>query len=74
METLRTVTAQSCGKNKNAVSELLELFIKVCPEVFRKKVINKVEQVLGNYNKVAPEFDAMEQKIQEALKKRKLGQ
>ena len=71
METLRTVTAQSCGKNKNAVSELLELFIKVCPEVFRKKVINKVEQVLGDYRKEAPDFDGMEKKIQEALNKAK---
>jgi len=71
LETLRTVTAQSCGKNKNAVSELLELFIKVCPEVFRKKVINKVEQVLGDYRKEAPDFDGMEKKIQEALNKAK---
>ena len=72
--TLETRIAQGSGKAKQKVEQQLKLFMQICPEVFTLKMINKVEQVLGNYNKVAPEFDAMEQKIQEALKKRKLGQ
>ena len=37
------------------------------------KTYNKVEQVLGNYYKAAPDFDKMEKALQEALTKRKTG-
>lgn len=59
--------AQSSGKSKQTVSDLLKVFMKTCPEVFNTKVYNKVEQLLGHYCKTAPDFDNMEKKIQEAL-------
>ncbi len=63
--------AQSSGKPKPLVSNLLQLFLKICPEVFTTKVYNKVEQVLGHYNRQAPDFDGMEKAIQNAVNTRK---
>ena len=53
------------------MSKLLKLFLEICPNVFTVKVINKIEQVLGHYRKEAPDYDAMEKAIQEALKNKK---
>ena len=61
----------SSGKSINEAKELLNLFIEICPQYLEKKAIRKVEQVLRNYNQIAPEFDKMEDIIKEALEKEK---
>ena len=71
MDNLCARTAQSSGKVKTKVAELLKLFMQICPDVFQAKVINKVEQVLGYYKKEGPDFDSMEKMIQDALNKKK---
>ena len=71
IEPLCARTAQSSGKNKANVLELLKLFMEICPNVLTVKVIMKVEQVLGHYRKEAPDFDSMEKAIQDVLNKKK---
>ena len=64
-------TADSSGKSKNEVTELMKVFLDECPEVLTVKTYNKVQQVLGHYNKVAPNFDGMENTLKTALSKKK---
>ncbi len=47
--------------------------MKICPESMTMKTINKVEMVLGHYNKHAPDFDSMESAIKAELKKKTRG-
>ena len=67
MDTLCARTSDSSGKSKQEVSKLLKLFIQICPQVMKTKVINKAEQVLGYYNKAGPNFSQMEEDIKKAL-------
>ena len=73
MDTLCARTSDSSGKSKQEVSKLLKLFIQICPQVMKTKVINKAEQVLGYYNKAGPNFSQMEEDIKKALDCKKNG-
>ena len=70
-DVLYKLIKDSSGKSINEAKELLNLFIEICPQYLEKKVIRKVEQVLRNYNQIAPEFDRMEAIIKETLEKEK---
>ena len=70
-DVLYNLIKNSSGKSVTEAKELLNLFIEICPQYLEKKVIRKVEQVLRNYNQIAPEFDRMEAIIKEALEKEK---
>ena len=70
-DVLYNLIKNSSGKSVTEAKELLNLFIEICPQYLEKKVIRKVEQVLRNYNQIAPEFDRMEAIIKETLEKEK---
>ena len=67
MDTLCARMSDSSGKSKPEVSKLLKLFILICPQVMKTKVIKGMEQVLGYYNKAGPNFTQMEDDIKKAL-------
>ena len=67
MDTLCARMSDSSGKSKQEVSKLLKLFIQICPQVMKTKVIKGMEQVLGYYNKAGPNFTQMEDDIKKAL-------
>ena len=73
MDNLCARTGDSSGKSKQEVSKLIKVFMQICPDVLTTKVYNKVEQVLGHYNKTAPQFDDMEKAIEKALHCKKIG-
>ena len=64
-------TADSSGKSKQVVTELLKIFILTCPDDLETKQIKKVNQVLAKYNRQAPDYDRMEKALKEALNKKK---
>ena len=70
-DVLYNLIKNSSGKSLIEAKEILNLFIEICPQYLEKKTIRKVDQVLRNYNQIAPEFDKMEDIIKETLEKEK---